>query len=63
MSYAYRQDAKTIVKLEPESSDKFIEIAMFGNVSRRFWVAFNKKDSDILEYITRIPMDGPEMNP
>lgn len=46
LSYAVRQDAKTIVKLqEPMLSEKFIEIAMFGDVSKKFWVAVNTNES------------------
>lgn len=46
LSYAYRQDAKTVIKLlEPTPSEKFIEIAMFGNQSKGFWAAVNTKDS------------------
>jgi hypothetical protein len=50
LSYAIRQDAKTIVKLqEPMSSEKFIEIAMFGDVSKKFWVAVNTKESGYMK--------------
>jgi len=46
LDYAYRQDAKTVIKLlEPAPSEKFIEIAMFGNQSKGFWAAVNTKDS------------------
>jgi len=46
LSYAFRQDAKTIVKLqEPIPSEKFIEIAMFGDISKKFWVAVNTNES------------------
>lgn len=46
LSYAIRQDAKTIVKLqEPMPSEKFIEIAMFGDVSKKFMVAVNTNES------------------
>jgi hypothetical protein len=46
MSYAVRQDAKTIVKLqEPPPSEKFIEIAMFGDVSKKFWAAVNTHEA------------------
>jgi hypothetical protein len=46
LSYAIRQDAKTIVKLqEPMPSEKFIEIAMFGDISKKFWVAVNTNES------------------
>src|SRR5215216_7165204 len=50
LSYAIRQDAKTIVKLqEPMPSEKFIEIAMFGDVSKKFWVAVNTKESGYMK--------------
>jgi hypothetical protein len=46
MSYSDMQNAKTIVKLqEPTPSEKFIEIAMFGDASKKFWVAVNTKES------------------
>ena len=46
MLYSDMQNAKTIVKLqEPTPSDKFIEIAMFGDASKKFWVAVNTKES------------------
>jgi hypothetical protein len=48
MSYSEMQNAnaKTIVKLkEPTQSDKFIEIAMFGDPSKKFWVAVNTRES------------------
>jgi hypothetical protein len=42
LSYAIRQDAKAIVILkEPPPSEKFIEIAMFSDVSKKFWAAVN----------------------
>ena len=50
LSYAIRQDAKTIVKLqEPMPSEKFIEIAIFGDVSKKFWVAVNTKESGYMK--------------
>jgi len=46
LSYAIRQDAKTIIKLqEPKPSEKFIEVAMFGDISKKFWVAVNTNES------------------
>jgi hypothetical protein len=48
LSYSEMQNtnAKTIVKLkEPTQSDKFIEIAMFGDASKKFWVAVNTRES------------------
>ena len=42
MSYVARDEAKTIVKIqEPAPSEKYIEIAMYGGESRRYWVAVN----------------------
>jgi hypothetical protein len=42
MSYAARMDAKTIIKLvEPAPSEKYIEIAMFSDVNKKFWAAVN----------------------
>lgn len=46
LSYAIRPDTKTIVKLqEPGPSVKFIEITMFGDISKKFWVAVNTHES------------------
>ena len=42
MSYVARDEAKTIVRIqEPAPSEKYIEIAMYGGESRRYWVAVN----------------------
>lgn len=50
LSYAIRPDAKTIVKLqEPVPSEKFIEIAMFGDVSKKFWVAVNTNETGYMK--------------
>jgi hypothetical protein len=50
LSYAIRPDAKTIVKLqEPTPSEKFIEIAMFGDVSKKFWVAVNTNETGYMK--------------
>ena len=46
LSYTFNKEAKTIVKLqEPRPSDKFIEIAMFSDISKKFWAAVNTHDS------------------
>ena len=38
MSYNSMQGAKTIIRLqEPPPSEKFIEIAMFGDTNKKFW--------------------------
>jgi hypothetical protein len=58
MSYAMRKDAKTIVKLqEPAPSEKFIEIAMFGDASKKFWAAVNTHDSGYIRIYER-DIDG-----
>jgi hypothetical protein len=50
LSYAVRQDAKTIIKLqELAPSEKFIEIAMFGDLSKKFWVAVNTNESGYMK--------------
>lgn len=50
LSYAIRPDAKTIVKLqEPAPSEKFIEIAMFGDVSKKFWAAVNTNETGYMK--------------
>ena len=50
LSYAVRPDAKTIVKLqEPAPSEKFIEIAMFSDVSKKFWAAVNTNETGYMK--------------
>lgn len=59
LSYAIRQDAKTIVKLqEPMPSEKFIEIAMFGDVSKKFWVAVNTNESGYMKLYDESDSNG-----
>lgn len=54
MSYAQRNDSKTIVRLlEPSGSEKFVEIAMFGGESKKFWVAVNTEDSGYIRVYER----------
>jgi hypothetical protein len=54
LSYAVRQDAKAIVILkEPPPSEKFIEIAMFSDVSKKFWVAINTHDAGYIRVYER----------
>lgn len=46
MTYALRQDAKTVIKMQEQSpSDKFVEITMFGDASKKLLVAVNTKES------------------
>jgi hypothetical protein len=54
LSYAVRQDAKAIVMLkEPPPSEKFIEIAMFSDVSKKFWAAINTHDAGYIRVYER----------
>jgi hypothetical protein len=54
LSYAVRQDAKAIVILkEPPPSEKFIEIAMFSDVSKKFWAAVNTHDAGYIRVYER----------
>ena len=50
MSYAQRDDAKTIIRLhEASPSEKFVEIAMFGGTSSKFWTAVNTGESGYIK--------------
>jgi hypothetical protein len=54
LSYAVRQDAKAIVILkEPPPSEKFIEIAMFSDISKKFWAAINTHDAGYIRVYER----------
>ena len=54
LSYAVRQDAKAIVLLkEPPPSEKFIEIAMFSDISKKFWAAINTHDAGYIRVYER----------
>jgi len=45
MSYVPGNDSKTIIRIqEPAPSGKYIELAIFGGESKRFWVAVNTPD-------------------
>lgn len=46
LSYIPREGARTIIKIqEPAPSEKYIEIAMYGDQSKRFWVAVNTPEA------------------
>jgi hypothetical protein len=46
LSYVPREGARTIIKIqEPPPSEKYIEIAMYGDQSKRFWVAVNTPEA------------------
>lgn len=54
MSYAQRDDAKTVVRLhEASPSEKFVEIAMFGGTSDKFWTAINTEESGYIKVYER----------
>ena len=54
LSYAVRPDAKAIVILkEPPPSEKFIEIAMFSDVSKKFYAAVNTADAGYVRIYER----------
>ena len=46
VSYIPREDARTIIKIqEPAPSEKFIELAIYGDQSMRYWVAVNTPEA------------------
>jgi hypothetical protein len=46
LSYVPREGARTIIKLqEPTPSEKYIEVAIYGDQSMRFWVAVNTPEA------------------
>ena len=62
MSYAQRDDAKTIVRLhEASPSEKFVEIAMFADSLPNFWTAVNTEESGYIKVYERTPVVGVKM--
>lgn len=46
MSYIPREGVRTIIKIqEPAPGEKFIELAMYGDESKRYWVAVNTPEA------------------
>ena len=46
VSYVPREGARTIIKInEPAPSEKFIELAIYGDQSMRFWVGVNTAEA------------------
>ena len=46
MSYIPREGARTIIKIqEPAPSEKFIELALYGDQSKRYWVGVNTPEA------------------
>lgn len=58
ITYSNSPEAKTVVQLkEPYPSEKFIELTMFGDKSKKFSVAVNTNESGRLE-LYRNPFNG-----
>jgi hypothetical protein len=46
VSYVPREGARTIIKIQEQSpSEKFIELAIYGDQTRRYWVAVNTPEA------------------
>jgi hypothetical protein len=46
LSYVPKEGARAIIKVqEPEPSEKYIEIAIYGDQSKRYWVAVNTPEA------------------
>jgi hypothetical protein len=59
LSYAIRPDAKTIVKLQESApSEKFIEIAMFSDISKKFWAAVNTNETGYMKLYDESGING-----
>jgi hypothetical protein len=58
LTYVPRDGSKTIIRLhEPAPSDKFIEVAIYGDQTREFWVAVNSIDTGYTRVVDQKP-DG-----
>jgi hypothetical protein len=54
LSYFPSPDAKTIIRIqEPPTSEKFIELGMFGENSSKFWAAVNTRESGYIKVYER----------
>jgi hypothetical protein len=61
LSYIPREGARSIIKLqEPAPSQKYIEIAIYGDQSRRFWVAVNTPDEGYARVYDSIKTENGE---
>lgn len=46
LSYVPSNDSKTVIRLqEPAPSEKYIELVMYGDESKRYWVAVNTQEA------------------
>ncbi len=58
ISYSNNPEAKTVIQLkEPYPSEKFVELTMFGDKSKKYSVAVNTKESGRLE-LYQNPFNG-----
>jgi hypothetical protein len=54
LTYSNSENAKTVIKIqEPAPSEKFIELAMFGDKTRKFWAAINTNESGYIRVYER----------
>ncbi|MDQ3872884.1 MAG: hypothetical protein M3258_04655 [Thermoproteota archaeon] len=61
LSYIPREGARTVIKIqEPAPSQKYIEIVMYGDQSRRFWVAVNAPDEGYARVYDSIKTENGE---
>jgi len=54
LTYSNSENAKTVIKIqEPAPSEKFIELAMFGDITGKFWAAINTNESGYIRVYER----------
>jgi len=54
LTYSNSENAKTVIKIqEPGPSEKFIELAMFGDKTGKFWAAINTNESGYIRVYER----------
>lgn len=54
LTYSNSENAKTVIKIqEPAPSEKFIEVAMFGDKTGKFWAAINTNESGYIRVYER----------
>lgn len=54
LTYSNSEKAKTVIKIqEPAPSEKFIELAMFGDKTGKFWAAINTNESGYIRVYER----------
>ncbi|HSA73166.1 MAG TPA: hypothetical protein VLD84_04350 [Nitrososphaeraceae archaeon] len=54
LTYSNSENTKTVIKIqEPAPSEKFIELAMFGDKTGKFWAAINTNESGYIRVYER----------